>query len=98
MKIKVTVPIATPGLCYVPGTEYEMHDAEADRLIAAGQATAVDPNYKPAAKPVTMDQKAGHTAETIGAVKAPAVATVHATVPDPAAGLTAVDLAKKAAK
>ena len=97
MKIKVTTPIATPGLCFVPGVEYEMADGQASRLIAAGQAVAVDADPKPPTRkqPVTMDQKPGPSIEDVEEVKPPAAGTPA----KPAAATpTAVELAKKGGK
>lgn len=68
MKIKVNVSVGQLDRCYIPGQEYNIDDAEADRLIRAGQATAVNADYKP--KPVKMDARASTPIEEIDTVKA----------------------------
>ena len=108
MKIRVTVPIATPGRCYLPGADYEFADHEAESLIAAGQAVRVtvegipDAARKP--QPQTLDQKPGVTAGTVHSVQAPkptvtTVAPAVAPKSQPvAAALTPVEAAKKVIK
>ena len=110
MKVTMNVAVAYQMGCYLPnGTEYEIDDREADLLIAAGQATAVDKNYKPKppAEPVTLDAKPSTPVEAVTGVVAPAANTNNALTTDavavkqvtaaPAAAPTAVEIAKAGA-
>ena len=111
MKVTVNVPVAHQMGCYLPnGSEYEIDDKEADLLINAGQANAVDKSYKPkpAAEPVTLDAKPSTPVEAVTGVVAPPAATNNALTTDavavkqvaaapvaaPAAAPTAVEIAK----
>ena len=85
MKIKANVNMAGVGVSYTQGQEYEMDDAEADRLIAAGHVSAVDPNYKPKPQakpePVKLDALPSRPVENVETVK-----LVPAKIATPGAG------------
>lgn len=42
MKIKATETVATPSICYVRGTEYEVDETTARGLLKSGQFTSAD--------------------------------------------------------
>lgn len=72
MKIKPNVCIAGQGFSYLPGNEYEVDDAEAVRLLDAGQASTNDASYKPKPKkpePQTLDKKPSQPVENVDTVK-----------------------------